>query len=40
VGRKREGALSKDEKKVVKALLRKGWRKSYLQPMPAAAYRD
>jgi hypothetical protein len=32
-GRRREGALSKDEKKVVKALLGKGWRKQDIQAL-------
>lgn len=33
VGRKREGALSKDEKKIVKALLGKGWRNQDIQAL-------
>jgi hypothetical protein len=32
-GRKREGALSKDEKKIVKALLGKGWRNQDIQAL-------
>ncbi len=32
-GRKREGALTKDEKRIVKALLADGWRNQDIQPV-------
>ena len=32
-GRKREGSLSKDEKRIVKALLGKGWRNQDIQAL-------
>ena len=32
-GRRREGALSQDEKKIVKALLNKGWRNQDIQAL-------